>query len=542
MPFLIEQPRKADEPQASALRVEGEALLLGRGTNAGLRLDDEAVALEHARIEQDPAGFRLSDLGSDTGTYLNGKPVGEATYLKDGDAIGIGGSRLRVRLPAGPDLLGLEVLPAAAEEPAEGAPGAAPAVKAPEVDYAGAYTLRRPFLTKGSLALLATLVAVATLILLPLTGALRAFQPGAISASHTQQKVGCFGCHAPWNGPVAANCATCHPRLDHQARQASTPACADCHFEHRGKERLILVSDRSCTACHGNLQVKGGGEPAYARSVESFPDRHADFSLTLLGGQRLPVADAVARRADPGTVKLRHDFHLKPDLITPTGRETLRCETCHQPGPGPTGLIAVSYKAHCNRCHRLTFDDRRPDEEAIHGQPRDVYSGLVTVYQLNLGQMGSLRDRRRAIVRNQGADLGLNLSAGVRSQVEQAENHVFRGPCKKCHVMDLDARPYPTVEPSRMQTEWLPLSGFDHRKHTEAEIKGLTCETCHTRARTSTDSADVLIPGIAVCGGCHGAGNPPGEAVLRSGPKSCRECHKYHPPAIAGTGTAGKGA
>jgi hypothetical protein len=533
MPFLIHHPERPDEPQAPASRVEGGALLIGRGTNAGLRLDDEAVALEHARIEQDPAGFRLGDLGSDTGTYLNGKPVGEATYLKDGDTIGIGGSRLRVRLPPGSDLLGLEVRPVAPEEVAAEAAGAAPAVQAPEVDYVRAYTLRRPFLTKGSLALLLTLAATAALAVLPWTGALRAFQPGAISASHTQQKVGCFDCHAPWKGPVAANCATCHPRLDHQERQVSTPACADCHFEHRGKERLTLVSDGSCVACHGNLQVKGGGPPAYARSVQSFPDHHADFSVTLFGGQRLPVAEAVARRADPGTVWLNHALHLKPIVSNgPQKYETLSCESCHQPGSGRTGLIAVSFTAHCQRCHKLTFDDRRPDEQAVHGEPREVYSGLVAVYQLNIGEMGSLRDRRRAIVRNQGAGLGLDLSAGVRSQVEQAENHVFRGPCKTCHPVDLDASPYPSVERARLQSRWLPLSRFDHRQHTG--IKGLTCEACHTRARTSTATADVLIPGIEACGGCHGGnGKPPGEAAFRSGLRGCRECHRYHPPSIA---------
>jgi hypothetical protein len=532
MPFLIARP---EEPQAPASRVEGDVLLLGRGTNAGLRLDDEAVALEHARIEQDPAGFKLSDLGSDTGTYLNGKPVEEATYLKDGDTIGIGGSRLRVRLPSGSDLLGLEVRPVAAEEEVA---GAAPAVKAPQVDYAGAYTLRRPFLTKGSLALLLTLVAAAALIVLPLTGALRAFQPGPISERHQRAKnggpAGCLDCHTPWKGPAATSCKSCHERKEHQEREVFSPACADCHFEHRGKSRLTLVSDKSCVACHGNLQVKGGGELAYARSVQSFPDHHADFSVTLFAGQRLPVAEAVARRADPGTVRLNHSVHLKPIVSNgPQKFEILSCESCHQPGQGPTGLIKVSFKAHCNRCHKLTFDDRRPDEEAVHGEPREVYSGLVTVYQLNLGEMGSLRERRRAIVRNGGAGLGLDVSAGVTSQVQQAENHVYRSACAKCHPVNLDARPNPTVERARMQSEWLPLSGFDHRKHTETEIRGLTCETCHTRARTSTVTADVLVPGIEVCGGCHGGGKPPGEAIVRAGPKSCRECHRYHPPSIA---------
>jgi len=546
MPFLVSRP--AEQPQAPISRLDGDSLLIGRGTNAGLRLGDDAVALEHARIERDPAGYKLADLGSITGTYLNGKPLENGTYLKDGDTIGIGGSRLRVHLRPASDLLGLEVRPVAADEPAaaSAAHGSPAAVKAPEVDYLGAYTLRRPFFTQGSLAVLFTLAAVAILLALPLTRALRAFQPGPISDRHQRAKdggpVGCFDCHTPWKGPAATNCQTCHQRNDHQERQVSTPACSDCHFEHRGRERLTLVSNTSCVVCHGDLQVKGGGPPAYARNISAFPEQHADFSVSLLGGQRVPLTEAVTRHADPGTVKLNHAFHLKPGLITngPQKRETLSCESCHHPGEGSTGLIAVSYKQDCNRCHRLTFDDNRPDVEAVHGEPSAVYSDLVRVYQVNEGQMGSLRERRRAIVQGSGASSGLDVSPGVRVQVERAELHVFRSACATCHPVNLDVRPYPSVEKTKIQAEWFSLSHFDHQKHLEKQIKGLTCETCHVRSRTSTATADVLVPGIEVCGGCHGGGKAPGEAETRPGPRTCRECHQYHPVSMAEL--AGKGA
>lgn len=522
MPFLIERP--ADSPP-SASRAEGDALRIGRGTNAGLRLDGEAVALEHARIERDPAGYKLADQGSVTGTYLNGKPVEDATYLKDGDVIGIGGWRLQVRWRSPSDPLALVVRPVA-----EGASGTS-AVQAPEVDFAAAYTLRRPFLTKGSLAVLLALAAAGVLAALPLAQAWSAFQPGATSETHRRQDVGCFQCHAPWKGPATVNCgsADCHPRADHQPRQAFTPDCSDCHFEHRGQPKLTVVNDASCVACHGDLRVKDGGGPRFARSIAAFPVAHADFSLTLEGGGRLPLAEAVARRADPGTVRLNHASHLKPNLIGPEGRETLACASCHQPGSGPTGLRPVNFEQHCQRCHRLTFDDARPEKEALHGEPRDVYSNLVSVYQLDEGRMGSLRERRRTLVRRPGADLGLDLSASVRRQVEEAENHVYRTACVKCHEVDLNARPVPAVARARLQGEWLPFSHFDHGKHLETQIRGLTCETCHAAAAASRATADVLLPGIAACGGCHGGGEPPGDAELRSARNDCRECHAYHP-------------
>jgi FHA domain/Cytochrome c7 and related cytochrome c len=516
MPFLIERPA---DPVPAANRVEGDVLLIGRGTNAGLRLDDEAVALEHARVERDPAGYQLVDLASITGTYLNGKPVTEA-YLKDGDVLGLGASRIRVRWRAPADPLALEVRPAVAES-------VTPAVQAPEVDYAGAYTLRRPFLTKGALAVLLTLAAAGALAALPLAKAWKAFQPGSTSEAHTRKGVGCFDCHAPWRGPATASCSGCHPRLDHQPTQVSTPDCSDCHFEHRGQNRLVLVNDASCVACHGNLRVKEGGSPRFARNVTAFPEGHATFSVTQPGGARLPVAEAVARQADPGTLRLDHARHLKPGLIGPEGRETLTCASCHMPGDSPTGIKAVHYEQHCQRCHRLTFDDARPDEEAPHAEPRIVHDRLVALYGVNESQMGSFRERRRISVRSPGATMGLNLSARVLYQVQEAENLLYRTNCVKCHAMDLDTRPFPTVAPARLQADWLPFSHFDHRPH--ADVKGLTCETCHTRARASSATADVLLPGIEACGGCHGGGKPPGKAELRSARNDCRGCHAYHP-------------
>src|SRR5947199_3365525 len=269
MPFLVERPA---DSQAPASRVEGDELRIGRRTNAELRLDDSAVALEHARIERVGEGYRLVDLGSDTGTYLNGRPVASGTYLKDGDTIGLGGTQLRVlwRSPAEP--LALEVRPLAAAVPAAAAAGPA-AVRVPRVDYLRAYALRRPFLTKGFLALLLTLAAAAGLAALPHLGLWQAFQPGPVSAAHQLKPVGCFDCHTPWKGPTSVSCANagCHPRLDHQPRQAFTPACADCHFEHRGQASLTLVSDVNCVTCHGDLKVKSG-EPAFARHVTAFPE------------------------------------------------------------------------------------------------------------------------------------------------------------------------------------------------------------------------------------------------------------------------------
>jgi hypothetical protein len=234
----------------------------------------------------------------------------------------------------------------------------------------------------------------------------------------------------------------------------------------------------------------------------------------------------VARRVDRNTVRLNHAFHLKPGLLSPEGRVTLVCRDCHKPGPGPTGMAPVSFASHCDRCHRLAFDPALPAEEAPHTEPRAVHSELVAIYSVSEGRMGSFPERRRIIVRNPGAEMGLNLSSRVRGQVEEAENHLYRSACLKCHEMNLNARPFPVVARVGTPGEWLPLSWFTHDDHVDL----MTCESCHTRAAASTATADLLLPGIEACGGCHGgAGRPPGNAVVKAGPKDCLGCHTYHP-------------
>src|SRR5262249_14150804 len=62
---------------------------IGRDSNAGLVLDADSVSRRHARVETTPNGYRLTDLGSTNGTYVNGMRVREHA-LRDGDRIQIG--------------------------------------------------------------------------------------------------------------------------------------------------------------------------------------------------------------------------------------------------------------------------------------------------------------------------------------------------------------------------------------------------------------------------------------------------------------------
>ncbi|MBP6631175.1 MAG: sigma 54-interacting transcriptional regulator [Kofleriaceae bacterium] len=77
---------------------EGE-LFIGRGVEAGLRLDDELVSRTHAQLLIVPDGLRLSDLGSRHGTSVNGKRLAGPRLLASGDVISIGRTMLVVHRP-----------------------------------------------------------------------------------------------------------------------------------------------------------------------------------------------------------------------------------------------------------------------------------------------------------------------------------------------------------------------------------------------------------------------------------------------------------
>lgn len=62
---------------------------IGRGRECEIQLPDISVSREHARIFGDADGFRVEDLGSTNGTFVNGESVSKQT-LNSGDKIRVG--------------------------------------------------------------------------------------------------------------------------------------------------------------------------------------------------------------------------------------------------------------------------------------------------------------------------------------------------------------------------------------------------------------------------------------------------------------------
>ncbi len=79
----------------------GQTLTAGRTPQCDLQLDDPAVSRRHCTITYSDKGVRVRDLQSANGTFLNGRPVREAT-AQAGDEIRIGKTIIELRDPSTP--------------------------------------------------------------------------------------------------------------------------------------------------------------------------------------------------------------------------------------------------------------------------------------------------------------------------------------------------------------------------------------------------------------------------------------------------------
>lgn len=90
-------------PQHGKVVPVGPECRIGRGRDNDLVLDDVLATRRHALIQWVGRAFIAHDLGSTSGTYINGRHIVDDYVLQDGDLIQIGASKLRFeRLDGGP--------------------------------------------------------------------------------------------------------------------------------------------------------------------------------------------------------------------------------------------------------------------------------------------------------------------------------------------------------------------------------------------------------------------------------------------------------
>jgi pSer/pThr/pTyr-binding forkhead associated (FHA) protein len=72
-------------------------ILIGRGADAAIRLDDDYVSTRHARIASSGDQWFVEDLGSTNGTYIGTQRLTQPTTLQLGSTVRIGKTTLELR-------------------------------------------------------------------------------------------------------------------------------------------------------------------------------------------------------------------------------------------------------------------------------------------------------------------------------------------------------------------------------------------------------------------------------------------------------------
>jgi hypothetical protein len=391
----------------------------------------------------------------------------------------------------------------------------------------------------------------------------RVYSSGRMSAAHAVLEADCAACHVKTAGVFSAKasddaCLSCHDGPMHHAAKTGAPECSTCHVEHRGRVNVVAAKNQSCAECHADLRASSSAT-RFVAHIESFENGHPEFAALR------PSEGREAR--DPGTIRVNHAIHMKPIRRGPNGPNVqLDCGDCHQlaaatspkwtyadaayttantsysdrdeivhttadalqrskPMSGRELMAPVKFATACAGCHSLAFD-KRFNEGVPHDKPEVVHAYLVKKFSAYItAHPAELRE-----VREPARDLtGKPIPAAVRvytpnewiaTRISDAEELLWRKTCKQCHALSTgvgaEQNNLPVVEPARTIAKWMPHARFDHDAH-----RGFACTGCHEKALSSTETSDVLLPGIATCKTCHAPG--PEHAESR-----CFECHTYH--------------
>lgn len=356
-------------------------------------------------------------------------------------------------------------------------------------------------------------------------------------------------------------------------------------MEHREKIKLSAASNQSCTQCHSDLTVHGGvshyaseirsfevGHPQFTALKEGSRDPGTiklNHMLHMKPIRRSPNGPNVqlvcgdchrptAAASDPWPYA---DAKYIAASVSYTDADNFRSAgtqglSRHNPPTGRELMAPVKFANACAACHLLTFD-KRFEEGVPHDKSDVIHNFLVRKFSAYIiahpGELREMEDPARDLTGRPLASRMRTLAPlqWIDEKVAVAEELLTHKTCAQCHQMGagklpdtsiarwasrqasteqaskaqmymptnlppIKTMPIPMVGPANTTLRWLPHSKFDHEAHT-----GFTCVSCHEKALTSTESSDILIPGIATCQTCHAPG--PNHAESR-----CFECHTYH--------------
>ena len=364
-------------------------------------------------------------------------------------------------------------------------------------------------------------------LVLGVAGGKKALLSGPVSPAHQLFVDRCEVCHVRAFARVPdAACKTCHDGPAHPAKAIDTaqlrraPPCADCHVEHRGATALKEVTNGNCTNCHRDLQAHASGVKLAALNITVFrPQKHPEFS-------------ALARSRQPTHINLNHAIHMPANPTVVRGiKLPMECVDCHRTDPNSSAgdPIPVTFEQNCRSCHarELEFDVYEilgaKSVSAPHTKdPQTIHLFIVNAYRKKLDDDPTIIQRRL------GNDVAPEANAVVWLDrvVRDSEAFLFQRKCIYCHEYSGMDQGFPVIrkvnrirgqyaEQNPEGEPWLQRAEFSHRAH-----RAVDCESCHSKARGRTKTADILVPKMESCLPCH--------QNTSAGLDRCSKCHLYH--------------
>ena len=363
-------------------------------------------------------------------------------------------------------------------------------------------------------------------MVLGLAGGKQALMRGPVSPQHGLFVSRCEACHVRAFARVPdAACETCHDGPAHPAKSIDTvqlrdaPACADCHVEHNGAAALANVTNGNCVNCHRDLRAHGGRLIPAALIITAFgPQRHPEFSALS--------------QTDSRPMKLNHAIHMPAKPVVIRGMKLpMQCADCHRNDPGSqTGdPVPVTFERNCRSCHARELEFDVYELLGANAAPAPHTKDPQTIHQFILNAYRQALANDPSIIRRPlGNDVAPEpaATAWLDRVVRDSEGFLFQRKCNYCHEYSGMEQGFPAVRKiNRIQGRysetnpegepWLPRGEFNHRAH-----RAVDCESCHSKARASTKTTDILIPGMESCLPCH--------QDASAGLDRCSKCHLYH--------------
>jgi hypothetical protein len=361
----------------------------------------------------------------------------------------------------------------------------------------------------------------------------RQYLPGPVTRNHATFGERCETCHEAFANAPDPRCLACHPGEEraaelpgvgriafaHSPFAVSEDACATCHLEHLGESGLRDVPDVACVGCHGDLRARPGA-PDVARSVASFPS-HPEFGPLRPG------------RSDPARLRFNHHVHLTTDRIA---NEKLECASCHRVDERGLLMQPITFERDCRRCHAQEVTGPIAAIEVPHESPETIRAFLdEKLLALGAEEADQIFGERTTFLPGRSDRGPIDESRTLRDfrntwrgrlEGELYKSFLDQKPLlesnKLCFLCHLSGRAYeppalPEVAKTAIPDRWLEHARFGHLRHAK-----VGCEQCHLGIRESEDTAQVNLPGKALCESCHIADS------IRSAGTDCVLCHTYH--------------